>query len=62
MPLSPMNPEDSDSPKEVIIKQAEGGFIITKLGGGRSFNDKPIVATKDNFDDAINKCKKWLLK
>ena len=61
MPLSPMNPEDSDSPTEVIIKQAEGGFIITKFGGG-SFNDKPIVATKDGFDDALTKCKKWLLK
>ena len=57
-----MHPEDADSPKEVIIKQAEGGFIITKLGGGSSFNDKPIVTTKDGFDDALVKCKKWLLK
>ena len=57
-----MNPDDSDSPKEVIIKQAEGGFIINKLGGGSGFNDKPIVTTKDGFDDALSKCKKWLLK
>jgi len=60
--ISPINPEDKNSPKELTIKEAEGGFIITKFGGDSGYQDKPIVTTKDGLEDALNKCKKWLLK
>lgn len=55
-----LNPEDE--PKKVIIKQAENGFVAKKIGGGRGFDEKPIVAEKANIDELFDKCKKWLLK
>lgn len=59
--MKSMNPEDNQSPKEVIIKQAENGFIAKKIGGGMGFDEKPIIAEKDKLDELFAKCKKWLL-
>jgi len=60
--INPLNPTDEDQPKEVTIKKAEGGFIITKHGGDTGFHETPIVTTKEDFDNTFAKCKKWLLK
>ena len=57
-----MNPSEGEQPKEVIIKKAEGGFIITKHGGDTGYNETPIVTTKEDFDNTFAKCKKWLTK
>lgn len=57
-----MNTGHDEGPKEIIIKQAENGFIATKMGGDSSFHEKSIVAEKDGIDDLLAKAKKWLLK
>lgn len=57
-----MNSGHDEGPKEIIIKQAENGFIATKMGGDSSFHEKSIVAEKDGIDDLLAKAKKWLLK
>lgn len=51
-----------EGPKEIIIKQAENGFIATKIGGDSSFHEKDIVAEKDGLDALLAKVKKWLSK
>ena len=62
MPMMPMNGPDDDQPREITIKKADGGFIITKHGGDTSFHETPTVTDKDGLDDVLVKFKKWLLK